>query len=142
MAIFSGRYRWDGIKKDEQEPIAWSPGAYDIRIFKCAVSSDKVQHLKPVVCIFAATGEGQSISASPEKFAKKICHDFGLDDIERVLWIEDQLTDKDRYLVVLFTRSTKIGTNVFYTTTKRLALESERQLIERELAGVEILTGY
>lgn len=137
MAIFAGRYRWDGTKQNEQEPIAWSPGAYDVRIFKCAMSSGKVQHLKPIVCIYAATGEGQSISANPEKFAKNICYDFGL-DIERVLWIEDQLTDVDRYMVVLFTQSTKIGTTVFYKTTKRPASEPEMQLIERELGSMEM----
>ena len=136
MAIFAGRYRWDGIKKDEHEPIAWSPGAYDIRIFKCASSFDKVQLLKPFVCIFAATGEGQSISANPEKFAKKISRDFDL-DIERVLWIEDLLTDSNRYMVVLFARSAKIGNAVFYKTTKRLARESELHLIERELVSVK-----
>ena len=131
MAIFAGRYRWDGTKKGEQEPIAWSAGAYDLRIFKCALQK-KVQHLKPFVCIFAATGEGQSISANPERFAKQICHDFAL-DIERVLWIEDQLTDMDRYLVVQFSQLTKIGSIVLYTTTKRAAHASELQLIEREL---------
>ena len=140
MAIFAGRYRWDGIKKDEQEPIAWSPGAYDVRIFKSPASSEKVQLLKPFVCIFAATGEGQSISASPEKFAKTISHDFEL-DLERVLWIEDQLTDNDRYMIILFSRSTKIGSTVFYKTTKRPARESELQLIERELAGLQVSAG-
>ena len=140
MAIFDGRYRWDGTKTGEQEPIAWSPGAYDVKIFKCAGSTDKVQHLKPFVCIYAATGEGQSISANPEKFAKQICHDFGL-DIERVLWIEDQLTDTNRYIVILFSRLTKVGTTIFYKTTKRLALESELQLIERELIGMEMTIG-
>jgi len=137
MAIFDGRYRWDGTKTGEQEPIAWSPGAYDVKIFKCAMSSDKVQRLKPVVCIYAATGEGQSISATPEKFAKQICHDFDL-DIERVLWIEDQLTETDRYMVVLFSRSTKVGTTIFYKTTKRLALEPELQLIFREYGGMKM----
>ncbi len=137
MAIFAGRYRWDGTKKDDQEPIAWSPGAYDLRIFKGAFTKEKIEHLKPYVCIFASTGEGQSISANPERFAKQICHDFDL-DIERVLWIEDQLTDMDRYLVVQFTRLTRIGSIVLYKTTKRAALSSELHLIERELTNLEI----
>ena len=135
MAIFAGRYRWDGKKKDHQEPISWSPGAYDLRIFKCALGQEKIEHLKPHVCIFAATGEGQSISANPERFAKQICHDFNL-DIERVLWIEDQLTDVQRYLVVQFVRMTKIGSIILYKTTKRVVRGAELQLIERELAGV------
>ncbi len=140
MAIFAGRYRWDGIKTGEQEPIAWSPGAYDVKIFKCVTLSDKVQLLKPYVCIYAPTGEGQSISANPEKFAKQICNDFSL-DIEKVFWVEDLLTNNDRYEVVSFTRSTKIGTNVFYKTAKRLALKSEMSVIEREIAGTEKSVG-
>ncbi|TKB25742.1 hypothetical protein FCL47_11575 [Desulfopila sp. IMCC35006] len=131
MAIFAGRYRWEGTKTGERDPIAWSSGAYDVKIFKCVASSDKVQQLKPYVCIYAATGEGQSISANPEKFAKQICNDFSL-DIERVLWVEDLLTMEDRYEVILFSRSTKIGTTVLYKTTKRRPLESELQVIERE----------
>jgi len=135
MAIFSGRYRWDGTKRGESEPISWSPGAYDLKIFQRATFSEKVQHLKPYVCIYAQTGEGQSISASPEKFAKQICHDFSL-EIEQVLWVEDLLNGKDRYEVVMFARSVKMGATVFYHTQKRLASPAEVRMIERELAGL------
>jgi hypothetical protein len=140
MAIFDGRYRWDGTKRGEHQPIAWSPGAYDVKIFKCASSSEKVQYLKPVVCIYAPTGEGQSISANPEKFAKQICNDFSL-DIERVLWVEDLLTPEDRYEVVTFTRSGKMGNTIFYRTDKRMALEREVGMIQHELSEQEIVAG-
>lgn len=135
MAIFNGRYRWDGTKRNNQDPIAWSPGAYDVKIFRCS-SSSKVEYLKPFVCVYASTGEGQSISANPEKFAKQICNDFSL-DMERVLWVEDNLKDGDRYEVVMFTRSGKIGNIVFYRSQKRLAFKSEVEMIEQELSGVE-----
>ncbi len=140
MAIFDGRYRWDGTKKGEHEPIAWSPGAYDVKIFKYASSSEKVQHLKPVVCIYAPTGEGQSISAHPEKFAKQICNDFSL-EIERVLWVEDLQTDKDRYQIVSFTRSMKIGRTIFYRTDKRKALDREILMIQQGVTGKEVPAG-
>ncbi len=130
MAIFDGRYQWDGTKQGEHEPIAWSPGAYDLKIFKYAASSDKVLHLKPVVCIYSATGEGQSISAHPEKFAKQICNDFSL-EMERVLWVEDLQTEKDRYEIVSFTRSMKVGDIIFYRTEKRKASEREISVIEQ-----------
>ena len=136
MAIFDGRYRWDGTKRGEQEPIAWSPGAYDVKIFKCSSSSQKVQHLKPFVCIYAPTGEGQSISANPEKFAKQICNDFSL-DLERVIWIEDLLTDENRYEVVMFTRTGKMGNITFYRTDKRMALEPEICMIQQEISRLE-----
>lgn len=138
MAIFDGRYQWDGTKKDEREPIAWSPGAYNVKIFKCASTSDKIQFLKPFVCIFAATGEGQSISANPEKFAKQICDDFSL-EIERVLWVEDLLTDQERYQIVMFTRSSKVAGTIFYRTDKRTALEREVRMIEQELSTLDLV---
>ena len=137
MAIFDGRYRWEGTKRGEHEPIAWSPGAYDVKIFKCSSSSEKVQHLKPFVCIYAPTGEGQSISANPVKFAKQICNDFSL-DLERVLWIEDLLTEENRYEVIMFTRSVKMGNTTFYRTDKRIALESEVSMIQQEMSRMEI----
>lgn len=140
MAIFDGRYQWDGTKKGEREPIAWSPGAYNVKIFKCTSSSGKVQYLKPFVCIFAATGEGQSISANPEKFAKQICEDFSL-EIERVLWVEDLLTDTERYQIVMFTRSSKLANTIFYQTDKRMALEREVHMIQQELSAMEMLVG-
>lgn len=136
MAIFNGRYRWDGTKRNNQDPIAWSPGAYDVKIFSCAPSSLKVEYLKPIVCLYASTGEGQSISANPEKFAKQICNDFSL-EMERVLWVEDNLKDEDRYEVVVFTRSGKIGNTVFYQSQKRMALKSEVEMIEHGLSEVE-----
>lgn len=136
MAIFAGRYQWDGTKRGDSEPIAWFAGAYDVKIFKRTSSSEKIQHLKPIVCIFAPTGEGQSISANPEKFAKKICNDFSL-DIERVLWVEDLLKKVDRYEIVMFTRSGKIGTTIFYQVEKRLASEREVRMIEKELSEFE-----
>ncbi len=79
----------DGTElKKAIEPIAWFSGSYDVKLFKRAPSSRKVQYLKPFICIYAPTGEGQSISANPEKFAKQICFDFSL-DLEKVLWVED-----------------------------------------------------
>ena len=137
MAIFDGRYRWDGTKQGAHEPIAWSPGAYDLKIFNYAPSSAKVQHLKPVVCIYSATGEGQSISAHPEKFAKQICNEFSL-EMERVLWVEDLQTEQDRYQVVSFTQSMKIGKTVFYRTDKRKAMAREILAIEQGLTRKEV----
>lgn len=136
MAIFDGRYRWEGTKINGHEPIAWSPGAYDVKIFKCISSSEKVQHLKPFVCIYSSTGEGQSISANPEKFVKQICNDFSL-DIDRVLWVEDLLKYKDRYEIVMFSRSGKVGNTIFYQTNKRIASDREVWMIQKELSKLE-----
>lgn len=135
MALFNGRYHWDGTKKDHLDPIAWFPGSYDVKILDCSVSAGKVQPLKPYICLYARTGEGQSISANPEKFAKRICHDFSL-EIERVFWVEDLLTEKDRYEVVVFTVTGKMADNVFYKVAKRQALAREVKMIEKALAGL------
>ena len=136
MAIFNGRYRWDGTKKDNLEPIAWFPGSYDVKIIDRSIAEEKVQHFKPFICLYARTGEGQSISDSPEKFAKRICADFSL-DMERVFWVEDLLTENDRYEVILFTRSGKMGKSVFYRTEKRKALALEVKMIQLSLAELQ-----
>jgi len=133
MAIFNGRYCWDGTKTDDLDPIAWYPGSYDIKILDLSGTGGKVRHFKTSICLYARTGEGQSISANPEKFAKRICNDFSL-DFDRVLWVEDLLTEKDRYDIILFTRNGKMGKGFFYRTEKRQALEAEVKMIEQALA--------
>lgn len=131
-SIYVGRYSWDGIKKDDREPIAWSAGAYDVKIYKRPSVSGNVELLKPYVCVYAKTGIGQSISASPEKFAQHICHDFGL-HIERVVWIEDLLAGNERFEIVQFTRARKIGNTIIYTTEKRIADLGEVEQLEEEI---------
>lgn len=133
MTLFDGRYCWDGTKKDDREPITWYPGAYDLKIFDRADADSSVKPLKQYICIYSKTGEGQSISEKPEKFVNHICNDFGL-DIEKVLWVEDLLTEKDRYLIVMFTKSRKLGDRVFYSTSKRKALEAEEGWIKEVLS--------
>lgn len=136
MAIFNGKYKWDGVKKGAQSPISWSAGTYNVKIFKYHSISGKVEHLKQFVCIYSATGEGQSISANPERFAKQICADFSL-DLERVLWVEDHLRGADRYEVILFSRAWQMGEDVFYKIDKRPALQSELELIRKQLSGAK-----
>jgi hypothetical protein len=133
MTIYHGIYSWDGTKTDSNEPIAWFGGSYSVRIFRRALGSDKVEHLRPYICIFSGTGCGQSISANPEKFAKRICNDFQL-DLERVLWVEEAKLGRDRYEIIHFTRSMTMGKTVFYQTEKRAASTIEIKMLERELA--------
>lgn len=132
MAIYDGTYRWDGTKQNDQEPIAWSPGAYDVKIYKRDSTSQKVELLKPFVCIYARTGEGQSISANPEKFVKQLCAEFSLEP-ERVLWVEDLQRAENRYDIIMLTRSSKIGKTVFYKIEKRKPSALEREQLENEL---------
>ena len=131
-SIYVGRYSWDGIKKDDREPIAWSGGAYDVKIYKRPTLSGNVELLKPYVCVYARTGIGQSISENPEKFAQHICNDFGL-HIERVVWVEDLLCAIDRYELVQFTRARKIGNTIIYTVDKRKPDFEEMEQLEDEL---------
>lgn len=132
MTVFNGRYRWDGTKRDDLDPIAWFPGAYDVKILECSGLPGKVRLPKPYLCLYARTGEGQSISAHPEKFAKRLCRDFQL-EIERVFWVEDLLTARDRYEVVSFIPVLKIGGIPFYRTAKRKASAHEVEVIENAL---------
>jgi hypothetical protein len=135
MTIYNGRYCWDGTSKDNRQPIAWFAGSYDLKIFACSVLSPKVENLKSHLCLFSGTGEGQSISASPEKFAKQICADFAL-ELARVIWVEDHLSGESRYEVVLFTPLSRMGSTVFYRVDKRMPLNFELRLINNALANL------
>jgi len=136
MAIFNGRYSWDGVRSDNREPIAWHPGAYDIAIIdRSAKKHDRVQQLKPFLCIYSATGDGHSISANPEKFARRICDDFGL-DFERVIWIEDLQTENERYEIISFVKTVSLGDRSFYRTEKRKPGLQELQMIKDVLANL------
>lgn len=135
MAIFNGRYCWDGTKKDDIDPIAWYPGSYDVKILDRSDMQSNLRHFKPYICLYSRTGEGQSISANPEKFVKRICEDFAL-NIDRVLWVEDLLTDNDRYDIIVFTRTGKMGMGFFYRTEKRKALDAEVKMIQQALADL------
>ena len=132
MAIFNGRYTWDGKKTDEKEPISWFPGAYDLVIVNLDEEGDNVAHIRPFICIFANTGSGYSVSANPEKFAKRICLDFNL-DIEKVMWVERLEPDGDKFEVILFQKKGHLGEHVFYTIERRKPMKGELSLILREL---------
>jgi hypothetical protein len=133
MAIFNGRYSWDGTKKDSERPIAWFPGTYNLKIIDCSGGNRSVEQLKPYICLFSETGEGQSIYANPEKFAQQICNDFSL-NIERVLWVEEFSDDENRYDIIHFTRSGRLGNKYFYRAKRRPAMEKELHIIRKELA--------
>ena len=131
-SVYVGRYSWDGIKSGDREPIAWSGGAYDIVIYKRQTLPGNIELLKPHVCVYSKTGIGQSISENPEKFAQNICYDYSL-QLERVVWVENLLCEKDRYDIVQFRRLRKIGNTILYKTEKRRADISEILQLEDEL---------
>ena len=134
MKIFDGRYTWDGKKHDGQDPIAWFPGSYDLKIVAFPDGGKgRLRHLKPYLCVYARTGEGLSISAHPEKFAREICRKFSL-EIEKVLWIEDLLAGDNRYEVAAFKKSGHLAEEQLYSVSKRPATAGEVEMVERELA--------
>lgn len=132
MKVFAGRYSWDGKKHDEQDPIAWFPGSYNLKIFRLVDKGAGVRHLKPYICIYSKTGEGMSISENPEKFAKKVCNDFSM-EIEKVLWAEELGDNTGDFDVVMFTKSGQIGATSFYNMEKRKPLKGEKKLIDKHL---------
>lgn len=135
MKVFAGRYSWDGKKHSREEPIAWFPGSYNLKIFNIGERQKGVQHLKPYICIYSATGEGVSISANPERFARHICHDFSL-DMDKVLWVEEMQAESGDFEVVVFTKQSCMGNICFYSIGKRQPLPGEKRNIEQELAGL------
>lgn len=132
MKVYAGRYSWDGKKHDNQDPIAWFPGSYNLKIFRLADRKPGVRHIKPYLCIYSKTGEGMSISENPEKFAKKICSEFSM-EIEKVLWAEELGDKSGQFDVVVFTRSGQMGDTSFYNMEKRKPLQGEKRLIEKQL---------
>lgn len=135
MKLFAGRYSWDGKKHDDEEPIAWFPGAYNLKIFNVDGEHGGIKHLKPYLCIYSRTGEGVSISSNPEKFAKHICSEFSL-KMDKVLWAEELQENSGEYEVVVFTRSGRLGNKDFYRIDKRKPMSGEKKIIEKELAGL------
>jgi hypothetical protein len=136
MQIYNGIYSWDGKRHGNREPIAWFPGSYNLQIFDIGKDSTVVTSLKQFLCLYAETGSGHSISAHPEKFAKQVCRDFSL-DLERVLWVEKLPGGGERYEVVVYSRSSKMGETRFYRVLKRPPTDIERQIIETELKKLD-----
>jgi hypothetical protein len=135
MEIFNGIYSWDGKKHNGRDPIAWFPGAYNLRIFSLAADGGTVTHLKPYLCIFSETGQGHSISAKPANFARRVSSDFSL-EIERVLWVEEIQGKEDCFEIVVFSRSGTLADEPFYSAARRLPTAGEQRLIERKLSGL------
>lgn len=136
MKIFDGTYSWDGKKHDDHDPIAWFPGSYDLKIIAFPdEDKGRIRRLKPYLCIFARTGDGLSISAHPEKFAREICRRFSL-EIDKVLWVEDQLQGPDRYEIVVFKKSGHLAEAPIYSAEKRRATSGEVEMIEKQLAAL------
>lgn len=136
MKIYAGIYSWDGKKTDHREPIAWFPGSYHLKIFDVRNESSPVQHLKPYICIYAETGEGMSISANPEKFARRICIDFNL-DIDKVMWVEELGESTGNFEVVVFSPKGKLGDITLYSIAKRSPMDGELKSIRAELRLLE-----
>ena len=132
MPIFDGRYSWDGKKDNNKDPISWFPGAYDLKIVNLS-SKTTITHIKPYLCVFTNTGRGYSVSANPEKFAKRICEDFSL-DIEKVLWVEQIEIDSGKYEIITFKMRGQLGENTFYTMEKRKPMPNELSFIEKEIS--------
>lgn len=135
MDIFSGRYSWDGKKTNGRDPISWFPGAYDLKIFNLENTVRSVSFIRPYLCIFTNTGKGYSVSANPEKFAKRICEDFSL-PIEKVLWVEQKERGVDEFEIITFQKKGQVGQQVFYSIERRKPMGNELSLIRKELLSI------
>jgi len=133
MEVYNGIYSWDGKKHDDREPIAWFPGSYHLHIYAIGEDAGNVTSLRKHLCVYAETGNGHSISSNPEKFAKYICDDFGL-DLERTLWVEVRADRQQKYEVVDYARRGRMKDVSFYEIKKREPNDQELKLIESRLS--------
>ncbi len=129
MQLFNGIYSWDGKKRDGRDPIAWFPGSYHLYICRVGDKGGKVTSFRQHLCMYRETGNGHSISAHPEKFAKHVCEDFSI-DLERTLWVEINPALDKRYEVIVYSRKSKLKDVFFYRVEKRPPNEVELKLIE------------
>lgn len=129
-SIFDGRYSWDGKKKDRREPIAWFPGAYDLKIIDFSVGKKNVIYLKRYLCLYTNTGAGYSISDNPEKFAKNVCHDFSL-KMDNVLWVEQLEREKEIFEIITFEKCGILGEDPIYLIKKRKPRDNEIRFIQK-----------
>ncbi len=133
MQIFNGIYSWDGKKRDGRDPVAWFPGAYHLYIFKIGEDDGNITSFRQHLCMYSETGNGHSISAHPEKFAKHVCEDYSI-DLERTLWVEINPSLDAHYEVIVYSRKSKLKEVFFYRVQKRPPTDSELKLIEDHLA--------
>ncbi len=131
MAIFDGRYSWTGKKEDYLDPIAWFPGAYELKIIDLNEKIKGVSFVRPYLCVYTNTGYGHSISANPEKFAKRICYDFSL-KLEKVLWVEQSKETPGKFEIIVFKKCGKLSDDSFYQVEKRKPTPGELTLIKNE----------
>jgi len=55
-----------------------------------------------------------------------------------VLWVEDLLTEKGTYDIVMFNKVRKLGDIYFYSISKRSPFKAEIQWIEEALATLSV----
>ncbi len=137
MELFNGIYRWDGKKRDGRDPVAWFPGSYHLYIYSIGEDDGNVTSFRQHLCLYSETGTGYSISAQPEKFAKRVCEDFSI-DLERTLWVEINPSPATKYEVIVYSRKSKLKEVFFYRIQKRTPTEAETRLIEEHLEHLAI----
>ena len=137
MEVFNGIYSWDGKKRDGRDPISWFPGNYYLYIYEIGRDDGNVTSFKQHLCLYSETGNGHSISAHPEKFARHVCEDYSI-DLERTLWVEINPSPEKKYEVIVYSRKSKLKELFFYKILKRPPNETELDLIEDHLKHLSI----
>lgn len=133
MIVFDGTYRWKGRTTTNKRPISWWRSAYQLRIIDVSRDATGIVFLKPILVLFADTGEGASVTNCLPELAKHICEDFDL-DLNRVVWVEDCPEADDRYRVAMFRRVARLQGEAYYQVDWRTASPGERELIATHMA--------
>lgn len=124
MILHDTIYEWDGKNRDGERPVAWSPGAYRIRIVDLTGDRPDLLHLKSRAVICCNQGKGTSIRNCIQNFAKNVSKRFDL-DVSRVLWVEIDKNNPQAIQVANLTRVALIGGNDLFSATWRSARPNE-----------------
>lgn len=131
MILYEGKYSWDGTKTDDEPPVSWWPGSYNIKIIDLRASNPGVIHLKPYLCLFSEENSQYSVKERFHNLAVKICKKYDLDP-EKVMWIEsfsDGMTKLSDIAVI--EKITTIGNEIIYKTNWRQVRPNEEAFIAR-----------
>lgn len=129
MILHDFIYEWDGKKTKGEQPIAWWPGSYHVRIIKLERKNTGLNYLIPFAVILknarTQAPTDTSLKNYIHNFAKKISKEYNL-DIGKTMWIEID----DQIQVARLNPDRKLVPETLYSISWRPIRPNELELIK------------